>query len=155
MPFHISLHPIQSPFSYRPDELDRRFSPLGLFIPPRPPLDNDDLMAFHHIQEARLFFEMSRATFATENTDSLLDPLESTSLKAIAIITGTREGRFPRARLINGRQPWLPDPSPAGRLQRMPAQCRESSRHDPSQIEGYQAAAMACSDSWGNSSLTK
>ncbi len=99
MPFHISPHPIQPPFVCGSNELElghRRFSPLRFVIPPRSPLDHDDLMPFHRIREAQLVFEMSQAALPTEATNSL---------KAIAIPTGSKFDTFIRRRLTDTCRP--------------------------------------------------
>jgi hypothetical protein len=84
-------------------------------------------MAFHRIHEAQLFFEMSRATYATENTGGLLDPLEIHFAKGHCNYHWHPRRTTPDGPLDQWPQPWLPDRSPPGRLQRMPTQCRESS----------------------------
>lgn len=77
VPFQIGPHPIQSPFVCQSNELEfghRRVGPLGLAIPPRPPLGNDDLLALDRIRKAELVFELYGAALATEATDRLLAP---------------------------------------------------------------------------------
>jgi hypothetical protein len=93
VPFHVSPHPVQPPFVCRSNELELRhrgFGPVALVVPPRPPLDNDDLMTFHRIREAQLVFELYRAALATKGTDSLLDSLAFKFTEGHCIPTGGR-----------------------------------------------------------------
>lgn len=93
VPFHISPHPVQSPFVCRSNEFElghRRFCPLGLIVPPRPPLDNDNVVPFDGIVEPKLVFEMCGAVPATKDTDSLLDSLALKFTEGHCIPNGSR-----------------------------------------------------------------
>jgi len=77
VPFQFGPHPVQPPlFADRMNFSLATGSSVHSVIPPRPPLSNDDLMTFHRIREAQLVLEVSRAAFATEYPDGLLDSLE-------------------------------------------------------------------------------
>jgi hypothetical protein len=93
MPFHVSPHPVQSPFVCRSNELKfrhRRFGPLSLVIPPRPPLDNQDVVPFDGIVELKLVFDMCGAPSLAEGADSLLDSLAFKFTEGHCIPTGSR-----------------------------------------------------------------